>query len=240
MKTAHHTVLITGGSSGIGLALAQKFLSENNDVIVTGTNQEKLTHVQKAFPQIKVERADMRDTHALTQVVEKYPQVNVLVNNAGVQYNYNLAAQDTAIDLINRELQTNLNGPLQLIALLLPQLLAKKEAAIVNVSSSLGLVPKQSAPVYCGSKAGLRMVTKALRWQLEATNVKVFELIPPLVDTAMTTGRGEGKMSPEALAHEFWSHFVRDNYEIRIGKAKLLFMLQRIMPRMADKIMRKS
>ncbi len=240
MKISHNVVLITGGSSGIGLALAKKFLAENNEVIITGTNRKKLKNVQQAIPQIKVELANMTDINALERLVQKYPNVNILINNAGVQYNYNFPDLGASVDLINTELQTNLIGPLQLIALILPHLLSKKEAAIVNVSSSLGIVPKQNAPVYCGSKAGLRVFTKALRWQLELTTVKVFELIPPLVETKMTEGRGKGKITPETLANEFWHHFAKDNFEIRVGVTKFLFPVQRFAPRLAERMMRQS
>jgi short-subunit dehydrogenase involved in D-alanine esterification of teichoic acids len=136
------------------------------------------------------------------------------------------------------ELDINLVSPLYLTKLFLPQLLSQPTAAIVNVSSGLGIVPKQSAPVYCASKAALHSFTKSLRWQLEGSSVKVFEIIPPIVDTAMTRGRGRGKISPEALVEEFWTDFARNRYEIRIGKTKLLFVLQRLMPAIAERIMR--
>ncbi|MFZ0545550.1 MAG: SDR family oxidoreductase [Candidatus Promineifilaceae bacterium] len=240
MKTTHNTVLITGGSSGIGLALAKKFLAEGNEVIITGTNAEKLSNVRQALPGIKVEAANMMDTNALEHLVEKYPDVNILINNAGVQYNYSFPDQDASIDLVNNELQTNLVGPVQLITLMLPHLLSKREAAVINVTSSLGVIPKQSAPVYCGSKAGLHIFTRTLRWQLESTNVKVFELIPPLVETKMTEGRGKRKITPDTLVEEFWPHFSRDNYEVRIGLTKLLFTIQRFAPSVAERMVRQS
>lgn len=150
------------------------------------------------------------------------------------------------IELIETELKTNLIAPLQLIKLMLPQLLMQPKAAIVNVSSGLGLVPKQAAPVYCGSKAGLHIATKALCWQLEATPVKVFEVIAPLVDTPMTVGRSKGKITPDALVDEFWETFCRvwytpnlqHHYEIPIGKVKLLLVLQRWLPKLVEKILR--
>ncbi|HEY9650976.1 MAG TPA: SDR family NAD(P)-dependent oxidoreductase, partial [Coleofasciculaceae cyanobacterium] len=90
----------------------------------------------------------------------------------------------------------------------------------------------------CASKAALHSFTKALRWQLEGSSVRVFEIIPPLVDTAMTQGRGRGKITPEALVEEFWRNFSRDRYEMQIGKTKLLFVLQRFLPSLAERIMR--
>lgn len=238
MKTTHNTILITGGTSGIGLALAKRFLSAGNTVIVTGTNPQKAEIVKSQLDNVIVELADMRNRQGLKKLLYNYPDINILVNNAGIQYNYDFADSTIGADLIETELDINLISSLYLTKLFLSQLLSKKTAAIINVSSGLGIVPKQSAPVYCASKAALHSFTKTLRWQLEKTHVKVFEIIPPIVDTAMTQGRGRGKISPEALVEEFWNKFTQNHYEIPIGKTKLLLVLQRLMPRLAERIMR--
>lgn len=238
MQTSQNTVLITGGTSGIGLALAKRFLDADNAVIVTGRDASKLSAARAALPALGTVQADMTDPQALAALATSYPAVNVLVNNAAVQHNYALSDPAVGVELIESELRTNLLGPLALIKLMLPQLLAQPSAAIVNVTSGLALVPKQSAAVYCASKAGLRSFTKALRWQLEASNVRVFELIPPLVDTPMTHGRGRGKLSPEAVAAEFWHGFARDRYEMPIGRTRLLMLLQRLLPTVAERRMR--
>jgi short-subunit dehydrogenase involved in D-alanine esterification of teichoic acids len=112
------------------------------------------------------------------------------------------------------------------------------EAAVVNVSSGLALVPKKSAPVYCGTKAGLHLFTKALRYQLEGSPVKVFEIIPPVVDTPMTAGRGRGKISPKQLVEEFMRAFAKNQFEVNIGKVKLLRLINRLLPSLADRIMK--
>lgn len=238
MKTTHNTVLITGGTSGIGLALAKRFLREGNKVIITGTNAAKAEEIKRQVPMLTIELADMRDRQALDELASNYSEVNILINNAGIQYNYEFADPGIAPKHMEIELDINLVSPLYLTKLFLPQLLRQPTAAIVNVSSGLGIVPKQSAPVYCASKAALHSFTKSLRWQLEGSSVKVFEIIPPIVDTAMTQARGRGKISPEALVEEFWTDFARNRYEIRIGKTKLLFVLQRLMPAIAERIMR--
>ncbi len=186
MNPSHNTVLITGGTSGIGLALAKRFLKESNRVIITGRSQERLARVQAELPEAMVQCADLNDPQTLEQLAGCCADVNILINNAGIQLNYEFADQSMPTHAIESELQTNLLGPLLLIKLMLPNLLARESAAIVNVSSGLGIVPKQSAPVYCASKAGLHVFTKALRWQLENTYIKVFEIIPPLVDTPMS------------------------------------------------------
>jgi uncharacterized oxidoreductase len=238
MKTSGNIVLITGGTSGIGLALAKKFIAEGNEVIVTGTNAEKAEAVKKQLPNMKIELADIRDRMALDRLVSKYPHVNILINNVGIQSNYNFADSAILPAQIDAELDINLIAPLYLTKKFLPNLLTKPTAAIINVSSGLAIVPKQTAAIYCASKAALHNFSKALRWQLEDTSVKVFEIIPPIVDTPMTIGRGRGKISPEALAIEFWNSFVKDRYEIQIGKTKLLVILNRIMPALAENFMR--
>jgi short-subunit dehydrogenase involved in D-alanine esterification of teichoic acids len=238
MRTSDHTVLITGGSSGIGLALAKQFVRHGNDVIITGRDVQKLAQVHAAFPMIQTACVDMTDTSNLSRLAERYAQVNILVNNAAIQENYDFADQQVSLDRIDREISTNFQGPLVLTKLMLPHLLKHQTAAIVNISSGLGFVPKQTAPVYCGTKAAIHIFTKALRWQLETSPIKVFELIPPLVETAMTHGRGRGKITPEAVAQAFWIGFGRDQWEILIGKTRLLLALQRLVPRVAERIMR--
>lgn len=238
MKTSGNVVLITGGSAGIGLALAERFYQEKNKVIITGRNEEKLLQVKKDYPEMITEVADSGNEDDLKRISEKYSDINILINNAGVQYNYVFNEEEKAIDLIKYELEVNLTGPILLIRYLLPNLMKKQNAAIINVSSGLGLVPKQNAPVYCGSKAGIHIFSKALRYQLESLNVKLFEIIPPLVDTEMTKGRGRGKISPKQLVDEFWTSFRKDKYEVHIGKVKILYQLNRFLPNIAEKIMK--
>ena len=171
-------------------------------------------------------------------VEQRFPTLNVLINNAGIQYNYDFAEASGQMSRISHEINVNLTAPVQLTALLLPHLLTRPEAAVVNVSSGLGLVPKRSAPVYCATKAGLHLFSKALGYQLAGTSVRVMEVIPPLVDTPMTAGRGRGKISPEQLVDEFLRGFARNQPEINIGKVGLLRLIQRLSPALADRILR--
>jgi short-subunit dehydrogenase involved in D-alanine esterification of teichoic acids len=238
MKTTENIILITGGTSGIGLALARRFLESGNEVIVTGTNAAKAEEVRQQLPSLKVELADMRDRTALDRLASEHQDVNILINNVGIQYNYDFADPEIPFNKIDAELDINLTSHLYLTKQFLPQLQTKQSAAIVNISSGLAIVPKQSAPIYCASKAALHSFSRALRWQLEHTSIKVFEVIPPIVDTPMTAGRGRGKISPEALVAEFWHDFERDRYEMRIGKTKLLVILDRLMPVLAERFIR--
>ena len=243
MRLSDNKILITGGSMGIGLALAVKFKSLNNQVIITGRHEDTLKQIssEHGFEYIPGDLAQPSDLHHLINEIQvNHSDINILVNNAGIQKNYQFAEDRTHEDDIDHELAVNLHAPLKLCSALLPNLVKNQNSAIVNVSSILALVPKQSAPVYCASKAGLHIFTKSLRYQLENSTVKVFEIIPPLVDTAMTEGRGKNKMSPEALAEEFIKNFKSDRFTTFGGKAKLLRAIQRVAPGIADGVLKKT
>ncbi len=244
MKTSQNTVLITGGASGIGFAFVKKFLEQNNTVIILGRNVEKLEQAKSAFPDVITYQCDIHNTAHVDKLAvmleNEYRNLNILVNNAGVQYNYHFLEEPNILFKVQQEIGINLTAPLRLTSLLLPLLVHQESAAIINVSSGLGFVPKESAPVYCATKAGLHVFSKALRYQLEASPVKVFEMIPPLVDTNMTTGRGSGKMSPDDVVEEFWEQFRRDRYEVMIGKVNVLRLLHRFLPGVAEKIVRRK
>lgn len=244
MRRSGNTILITGGSSGIGLALAKSFLKLNNKVIITGRDKNKLEQIKESIPEITTYCGDLTDSNVLESlnlfIEQHHPDLNILINNAGVQYNYSFLAKTNLNSKIEYEIATNITAPIQLTHRLLPIILKNKNTAIVNVSSGLFIAPKQSASVYCASKAAIHSFTKTLRYQLEHTETKVFELIPPLVQTSMTEGRGKSKISPEYLADEFMRNFESDKPEIYIGKTKLLKIISRFSPALADSIMKKE
>ncbi|MFN3848147.1 MAG: SDR family oxidoreductase [Spirosomataceae bacterium] len=240
MKISQNKIIITGASDGIGKALTLKLLSLDNEIIAVGRSQEKLNHLAQFDSRIIPFVCDISQDEELNKLVnfieQNHRDANILINNAGIQYNYDFSTETDIISKIEHEIATNLTAPIKLLARLKPTLEANPNAAVVNVSSGLGIVPKKQAPIYCGTKAGLHIFTKAFRYQSD--RLKVFEIIPPLVDTAMTHGRGSGKISPEALADEFIEAFKKDKYEINIGKVKLLRIINRIAPKIADLIMK--
>lgn len=242
MQPSGHTVLITGGASGIGLALARQFHARNNRVIITGRDAEKLGSAARSLPGIYTFRIDHADPGAVSSLCDylgnHHPGLNILINNAGVQYSYTIGSGPATAGNIAGETQINLITPLVLTDRLLPRLSAQPEAAVVFVSSALYLAPKKSAPVYCATKSAVHTFAKALRYQLEGSTVKVFDIIPPLVDTAMTAGRSAGKMSPETLAAHFFRNFRRNKFEQHIGKSRLLKMLARLAPPLAERMMK--
>lgn len=242
MKVSNNTILITGGTSGIGLELVRQFHGLGNQLIVTSGNHHNLNLLKNNFQDIETIICDLRDSESVRQLINKclidYSNINIVINNAGIQHNYSWTEEKNGYEKIEHETRINFTSPMQIIYGLLPSLMQQQNPAIVNVSSGLAFTPKKSAPVYCATKAAIHSATKAIRYQLENTPVKVFEIIPPLVDTAMTAGRTKGKISPRQLAEEFLRNFRNDQLESSIGKVKLLKALHRIWPALADRLMK--
>ena len=238
MNPTQQTALITGGATGIGFALAKKFHSAGNRVILVGRSEDALLRATQALPGAEACSADISNADDRERLVSRYPDVTVLVNNAGIQINK--AITDSSAAEIEQELNVNFLAPVLLSRAFLSLLLQKPSAAIVNISFGLALAPKELAAMYCASKAALHSFSKTLRWQLDGTGVRVFEVLPALVETAMTTGRGKGKISAARLAEEFWQGFQADRYEMLIGKTKLLAAVHRIAPSIAEKVMRRG
>ncbi|WP_192348878.1 SDR family oxidoreductase [Algoriphagus sp. Y33] len=242
MRVTGNTILITGGSSGIGLALAKRFLKLDNKVIITGRNEEKLKQIKEELPGIHCYVGDLTHKSSLDELVllmeQEHPDLNILINNAGIQYNYSFVDEPDLSYKIDYEISTNITVPIKLTGFLLPLLLKNQNSAIVNVSSGLFIAPKASASVYCASKSAIHSFTKTLRYQLETTDTKVFEIVPSLIDTPMTEGRGKSKISAEQLTDEFFRDFKKNKTESYIGKTKLLNFIHRISPKLSDKIMK--
>lgn len=187
MELKNSTILITGGSSGLGLEFVKQFTEQGANLIVTGRKLDALNETKKMFPNVHTFQSDVSDPKAIAQlyndVTQQFPDLNIIINNAGLMRMIDL--RDTSLDLenITREVNTNLSGTIQMVHQFLPHLLTKKSAAIVNVSSGIAFMSYSAAPIYSATKAGVRAYTQALRLQLEETNVKVFEMIPPGVKT---------------------------------------------------------
>ena len=197
MQLASNTILITGGGSGIGLALAERFLRLNNQVIICGRREQKLAEVKQRHPSMLTRVCDVSSSSGREQLAEwatnTFPALNVLVNNAGIQRRVPLTTERNW-QAMHEEIAINLDAPLHLTTLFLDHLLRRaadlkvgatnqKNAAIVNVTSGLAFVPLAETPVYCATKAALHSFTLSLRHQLSGTPVEVVEIIPPAVDT---------------------------------------------------------
>lgn len=197
MDLKNSTILITGGTSGIGLELVKQLTEEGATIIITGRNLEALNKTQKLFPDIHTFQSDVSNPGDIKklykEVTQQFPQLNIIINNAGAMRLIDLQDQSMDLENITREINTNLSGTVQMVHQFLPHLMKQKSAAIVNVSSGIAFMTYSSAPVYSATKAGVRAYTLALRMQLEATNVKVFEVIPPGVNTNL---QNEWKLQP--------------------------------------------
>lgn len=214
MKTTGNTILVTGGGSGIGLALAQRWHDAGNKVIITGRNAAKLDAAIAGRANMAAVALDVTDADAITafakDIVAQYPELNVLVNNAGIMAPEDASAKRD-LDHAEATVITNILGPIRLIDALVDHLAAQDDAAIVNVTSGLAFVPLPKAPTYSATKAAMHSYSVALRIQLEG-KVEVIELAPPAVRTDLTPGQStrEGYMPLDDFADEVMSLFAQD------------------------------
>jgi uncharacterized oxidoreductase len=189
VKTTGNTILITGGGSGIGRALAEAFHKLGNRVIVAGRRKSILDTTVAANPGMQAAVLDVQNADALaefvTEISQKYPSLNVLINNAGIMKNEDLNDPAEDFSVVESTIETNLIAPLRLTAALLPLLKKQPHAAVMTVSSGLAFVPLAMTPTYCATKAAIHSWTQSLRYQLQGSSVQVMELIPPYVQTEL-------------------------------------------------------
>lgn len=188
MKLTNNTVLITGGTSGIGLELARKLKELGNTVIVTGRSTKKITQVNESNPGLITHVVDVSNESSVKELAiwakENYADLNIVINSAGIMRSYNLLDEELSVTDMIAEISTNLIGTITVDKIFLPQLLSKSEVLIVNISSGLANLSAASHPVYSATKAGVHMFTSTLREQLDyaqVNNIHVMELVPPLV-----------------------------------------------------------
>jgi len=239
MKLSNRTVLITGGTSGIGLELARQLLDRGNSVIITGRDQEKLNAAKRILPGVHILQSDVGDPDAIAAVHEtvlgRFPAFDTLINNAGIMRNLKLCDPRDLKD-ITREIDINLSGPVRMIQQFLPHLKTRKGALIVNVSSGLAFIPFPASPVYSAAKAALHSFTQSLRVQLDGTGVSVVELAPPGTETPLFRGefaeemKGQKGMDVAVLAKQAIAGIEAGKLEIRPGPSNLLKVMSRIAP----------
>jgi uncharacterized oxidoreductase len=185
MQMQGNTILITGGGSGIGLGLAKR-LASYNKVIICGRDREKLLRAVQDCPELDFMAFDLsrpEERVALAAaVLKKYPALNVLVNNAGIQRRIPVTSTEEWGET-HRELAINLEAPIHLTRLLTPHFSEIPHATVINVTSGLAFAPIAMMPVYCASKAALHSYTLSLRFALEKKGIQVIEIIPPAVNT---------------------------------------------------------
>jgi uncharacterized oxidoreductase len=240
MQTTQNTILITGGSTGIGLAMAEAFIKTGNDVLICGRRESKLLEAKQKFPQLHTRVCDIAkksEREALYQwATSEFPEINMLFNNAGIQKEIDFVTGAAGLNEDESEIEINLNASIHLSALFIPHFLQqKKECAIVNITSGLAFIPLKIVPVYCATKAGLHTFSISLRSQLAKTNVRVFEIAPPIVKTELHREAKARKQSQRgipasAVAQAMANALKNNHYETIIGQAKVLKGASRIAP----------
>jgi uncharacterized oxidoreductase len=247
MKLNGRTILITGGTSGIGLELAKQLTARRNTVLITGRDAHRLEKTESDFPVhgyvCDIGKPD--DIESLgKRVLSDFPGLDTLINNAGIMRNLDLNQPQRLTD-ITKEISINLNGPMQAVQAFLPHLKTRANALIVNVSSGLAFVPFPLSPVYSAAKAGLHAYTRCLRVQLKRSRIKVVELAPPGVETPLFRGefekemRGQKAMDVAVLVQKAITGIEAGEIEIRPGLSNVLYLLSRFAPQLPFRQMAK-
>ena len=239
MDLKNSTILITGGTSGLGLEFVKQLTEIGAKVIITGRKIDALIETKKQFPSIETYQSDVSNPKVIeklfAEVSTQHPNLNIIINNAGLMRLIDL--QDDYLDLenINQEITTNLSGTIQMVHQFLPHLLKQKSAGIVNVSSGIALMSYSSAPIYSATKAGVRAYTQALRLQLENTNVKVFEMIPPGVKTNLQNDwekqpNESMMMTTEKMVKVAINGLLKDKKELKPFLISIIKLASRVAP----------
>ncbi len=235
MDIGENAVLITGGATGIGFALAEKFVNAGSVVIVCGRRKSKLQAAKHKLPALHIKQCDVSvesDRRSLLRFTTKnFPSLNILVNNAGIQRQMDFKSPSVTKlpSAKDDEVTINLASPIRLCALFTPKLLKRRKAAIVNISSGLAFVPIAMMPIYCATKAAIHSFTISLRHQLRDTSVRVFEAAPPTTDTELDESfAGEQEqayrgITPQEVAAAIIEGMKEDKEEIIVGEAQGLY-----------------
>lgn len=250
MKLTGNTVLITGGSSGIGLEMAKEFVKRNNKVIITGRNEPKLQKAKALLGNVVAIQCDVSNAAEVEklyqQVAKDFHELNILINNAGIMRMINLQHHSYSKEALFKEFDVNVKGTIWMNDAFLPLLKKNLNSVVVTVSSGLAFVPLPIAPVYCAAKAALHSYTVSLREQLKNINIKVFELAPPATQTDLLSDfkeedmKGVAIMSVEKMVADFFNGLSNDVYEIRPGQSNQLKFMSRFFPSFILKQMSKS
>lgn len=236
MQVSEKTILLTGGTNGIGREMADQLKAKGATVITTGRNAGRVAAMrEKGFEVIEADLSDGTGVDALVAAVEG-KDIDVLINNAGQLADHDFRASPPDADVSDAAIYTNLSAPIRMIVGLMDGLKARPEAAIVNVTSGLAISPAAGSPVYCATKSGLRFYTLGLREQLKDTSIHVIEALPPVVDTQMNDGRDAKKMSPQECARQIVEALETNADEANIGMTKALRVLEGIHPSLARRM----
>ena len=229
MKVTDNTIFISGSSAGIGFEIAKAFSEKGNKVIINGRNQERL---EKALGQLNnafAIQGDLSIESERIRIAEElkktHPDINLIVNNAGEAFAYNLGESNgKSYEYSSKEIITNYTSIIHFTDLLLSTLKEKPEATVVNITSIVSLLPTTGVPTYSSSKAALHFYTQALRMSLSQTSIKVFEVIPPLVNTEFSADIGGANGIPAGeVAEELVLALENNQFDVPVGQSKTVF-----------------
>jgi len=235
MRLTGRTILITGGSAGIGLAFALKFLELGNEVIVTGRRQAVLDDVKARYPALHTIRGDVADPAQVAavaaQVKADFPGLDVLMNNAGIGIPTNLREPASKLGGLMAEMDVNVGGVIRMTSALVDILTANK-GTVINVSSQLAFAPVPALAIYSATKAAVHSYTQSLRFQLEENGVEVIELMPPAIETDMTSEFPEevSKITTDELVRQTFAALKAGKLEIRPGQTNQVAFMRRLAP----------
>lgn len=240
MDIYNNTVLITGGSSGIGLELAQRLLEKNNKVIVCGRSKQKLEQAKELYPELETVQCDLSDEKQCMELADwihkNHPDLNILINNAALVHNTPFLKTNNILEKLKLEVDTNLIAPIRLIKHLLPVLEKNENPTIVNITTGLVYVPRADYPFYNATKAALHSFTQVLRIQLKNTNFRIIEVLFPAVKTPWHKGKPPKiAITVEKAVNEMIKGMEKGKTEIKVSKVRILYNLFRIAPGFALK-----
>lgn len=246
MNLFNNTILITGGSAGIGLALAKILLAQDNTVIICGRDQQKLETAAKQHKNLHGFVCDVSNEESIDQlmanVLKAHPELNIVVNNAGSMHIHDVANNSLALAHQQQEIDTNFFGVVAMCNKFLPHLQKQTNAAILNITSGLAYMPFLASPVYAATKSAVHSYSMSIRQALKNTSVRVYEALPPMVDTDMSKGLempGMKKMQPEKLAQVIVKQMGKGKLEIRPGDSAMMITMYKLFPGMINFVMGK-
>lgn len=240
MKLNNNTILITGGSSGIGFELGKVLINKGNKVIICGKSKDKLEVAKHKEPKFITYQCDLSDSGECAGLVQKihenHPDLNVLVNNAAIVNKTSIIGDSQAVEKLMNELKTNLVAPVQLINMLIPVLEKNKNPEIINITTGLIYIPRSLYPFYNATKAALHSITQVLRLQMKGKNINIVEVMFPAVDTPWHQGQvPKIAISASKAVQEMIKGLEKGKPEIRVGGAKILYLMSRLAPGFALK-----
>jgi len=242
----NNTILITGGSTGLGLSMAEELIEKSNTVIVCGRSNEKLDAAKLSLPTLITYQCDISNEQSIDDLIakvkENHPALNVLINNAGVMHLHDIVNDSLPLKLQEKEIMTNFYGVIALCNKLIPLLKNHENAAILNITSGLAYMPFMASPIYAATKAAVHSYSQSIRQSLNKTSIEVYEALPPMIDTEMSKHiemPGMKKISSKALSKIIIKGMNNGKKEIRPGMSAMMIRMYKLFPWMVNTMMAK-